>query len=270
MRILKYGLLAILGLLLAFIVAGCSREPMAARVNGQGIAMKLVDDQIKQLKQQNSAEFKGEEGKKLEKKFRGQIVDFLIELELVGQEAAKQKVSVSDKDVDRRLDEMMKSANLTTDKQLEDMLKQQGMTLQEFKQRLKQRMVWTKMYEKVTKGVKVSDAEVARYYSKNRSRYDTPATADTKQILLSDKALADQVLAKIKAGGSFEALAKQYSIDTSTKDKGGDLPPLPKNQVVPEFANVVFALKPGQVSPVFKTVYGYHIVKMEKHIPGQR
>ena len=78
------------------------------------------------------------------------------------------------------------------------------------------------------------------------------------------EALAHEVLAKIKAGGDFAALAKQYSEDPGTKDKGGELGWIVRGQMVPNFEQATFALEPGQVSDVVKTEYGFHIIKVHE------
>jgi peptidyl-prolyl cis-trans isomerase D len=75
------------------------------------------------------------------------------------------------------------------------------------------------------------------------------------------KKLAESVLAKVKAGGDFAALAKQYS-DDGSKDNGGDLDYFSKGTMVPEFENAVWSLQPGQITDLVKSQFGYHIIKM--------
>ena len=79
---------------------------------------------------------------------------------------------------------------------------------------------------------------------------------------------ADEVLAKAKKGEDFAALAKQYSDDPGSKDKGGEYPFFPHGQMVPEFEKAAFALQPGQISDVVETQFGYHIIKLEERRSG--
>jgi peptidyl-prolyl cis-trans isomerase D len=78
------------------------------------------------------------------------------------------------------------------------------------------------------------------------------------------EARAQDVLAKVKAGGDFAELAKQYSEDTGNKDNGGDLGWVVRGQMVPAFEQATFALQAGQISDVVKTEYGYHVIKVHE------
>jgi parvulin-like peptidyl-prolyl isomerase len=86
----------------------------------------------------------------------------------------------------------------------------------------------------------------------------------------AQKQLADQVLARVKAGEDFGELAKQYSNDPGSKDKGGDLGMSERYQFVKAFDDVAWALQPGQVSDVVESEFGYHIIKViERQPPGE-
>ncbi|MGD0802624.1 MAG: peptidylprolyl isomerase [Candidatus Bathyarchaeia archaeon] len=79
-------------------------------------------------------------------------------------------------------------------------------------------------------------------------------------ILLEKQSQALKVVEELKAGASFSLLAKKYSICPSGK-RGGDLGQFGRGQMVKEFEQAAFALKPGQVSEPIKTQFGYHIIK---------
>jgi peptidyl-prolyl cis-trans isomerase C len=84
-----------------------------------------------------------------------------------------------------------------------------------------------------------------------------------RHILVETEAEAKAILAKIRAGGDFAALAKEHSKDPGSAD-GGDLGFFTKDQMVPEFADMAFKLKPGEVSEPVKTQFGWHIIKTEE------
>jgi len=79
-------------------------------------------------------------------------------------------------------------------------------------------------------------------------------------ILVDKESKAKEVLEKLKNGESFSKLAQEYSIDSSRK-RGGDLGYFGRGVMVKEFENAAFSLKPGEVSGIVKTQFGYHIIK---------
>lgn len=111
--------------------------------------------------------------------------------------------------------------------------------------------------------------EVETRYRDNIKTYTTPEQVRASHILFKTegkddaavKKLAESVLDKVKHGGDFAALAKQYSDDDS-KTNGGDLDYFSKGTMVPEFENAVWNLQPGQVTDLVKSQFGYHIIKM--------
>lgn len=129
---------------------------------------------------------------------------------------------------------------------------------------------------KLEAGFMPTDAQLQALYNQNKDQYRTPETVDVQQILLMTqgkpasedaaiKAKAEDVLKQAKAGADFAELAKKYSDDPGSKDKGGLYAGVTRGQMVPEFEQAAFSLKPGQISDLVKTQYGYHIVKVLKH-----
>src|SRR6185312_2451977 len=89
-----------------------------------------------------------------------------------------------------------------------------------------------------------------------------PLEVHARHILVKtkDKALAHSLLTQLKHGASWKVLAKKYSTDTGTKDKGGDLGTFQKGQMVAPFDKAVFSMKPGEIRLV-KSTFGWHIVQ---------
>jgi peptidyl-prolyl cis-trans isomerase D len=125
--------------------------------------------------------------------------------------------------------------------------------------------------DKLRGTVTVPDAEIAAFYEQNRQQYTTPAQVRASHILFHTegknesevRTLAEEVLKKAKApGADFAALAKQYSEDEASKANGGDLDYFGRGRMVPEFEAVAFSLKPGEISDLVKTSFGFHIIKV--------
>ena len=116
----------------------------------------------------------------------------------------------------------------------------------------------------------ISPQDIQRAYDDNLQQYSTPEQVRASHILLKTegkddaavKKQADDLLAKIKAGADFPDLATRFSEDDASKTKGGDLDFFPKGQMVPEFDKAAFSMKPGEISDVVKTQFGYHIIKV--------
>src|SRR3989449_6471373 len=122
--------------------------------------------------------------------------------------------------------------------------------------------------------VQVSDDMLKQQYMANIQQYQVPNRVHVQHILFMTvgkttdaeveeiKKKAEDVLKQVKKGGKFEDLAKKYSEDPGSKDKGGDLSWITQGQTVPEFEKTAFSLSPGQVSDLVKTQYGFHIIKV--------
>jgi peptidyl-prolyl cis-trans isomerase D len=119
----------------------------------------------------------------------------------------------------------------------------------------------------------VSDDELKAQYQQNIQQYEVPNRVHVQHILLMTvgkpdaeveeiKKKAEDILKQAKKGGNFEDLAKKYSEDPGTKDKGGDLGWIVQGQTVPEFEQTAFSLPKGSISDLVKTQYGFHIIKV--------
>jgi peptidyl-prolyl cis-trans isomerase D len=119
----------------------------------------------------------------------------------------------------------------------------------------------------------ISDAELKAQYQQNIQQYEVPNRAHVEHVLLMTvgktdaeveeiRQKAEDVLKQAKKGTNFEELAKKYSEDPGSKDKGGDLGWITQGQTVPEFEKTAFGLDKGKISDLVKTQYGFHIIKV--------
>jgi peptidyl-prolyl cis-trans isomerase D len=123
------------------------------------------------------------------------------------------------------------------------------------------------------RNIQVSDDQLKVQYQNNIQQYQVPNRVHAEHILFMTvgktdaevdeiKKTAEDVLKQAKKGGKFEDLAKKYSEDPGSKEKGGDLGWITQGQTVPEFEKTAFGLDKGQISDLVKTQYGFHIIKV--------
>lgn len=145
---------------------------------------------------------------------------------------------------------------------------------------MRENLVAQAQLSRLDKAVVIGDADVKAAYDANRKDYEqvharhiliafkgSPAAQAGKKELTEDeaKAKAEDIRKKITAGAKFEDLAKTESDDVGSAANGGDLGNFNHGQMVPEFDQAAFALKPGEVSEVVRTQFGFHIIKVESH-----
>ena len=119
----------------------------------------------------------------------------------------------------------------------------------------------------------IEEQEAADYetlrslYDEDKELFTNPEQRSAQHILVEEKELAESLLEEIKLGADFSELARIHSIDTSTKDSGGDLGYFERDIMVPEFDEAVFEMGIGELSEVVETDYGYHIIRLTEIEP---
>jgi len=117
----------------------------------------------------------------------------------------------------------------------------------------------------VTKGKdKVTDAQIAAFYNKNKARFAQPERRDLRIVLTKDKAKAEKAKKAIESGQSFKSVAKKYSIDQASKAQGGKLPAVAKGQQEKALDTAIFAADKGKLVGPVKTQFGYYVFEVTK------
>jgi len=229
-------------------IAPPANTQLAARVNGVGISLDLYNRQVAQAQaamvsqglDPNSAA-----GKEALKSLKQQVLDQLINDVVIGQQAEKEGVKFTDNDLNVRLAQMVTDAG-SVDK-LNEYLTKNQISLGDLCSQLRSQIAGEAMLSRVASTLPTSVEQV-----------------HARHILVNTAALAQAVLLQVRQGRDFVALAKQYSIDEASKSNGGDLGWFPKGVMEPQFEAIAFQLRPGQVSEVVQTQFGYHIIKVEE------
>ncbi|MGH3070816.1 MAG: peptidylprolyl isomerase [Gaiellaceae bacterium] len=260
-------LVILLCALASIALAGCGGDKdvpadAVAVVDGEEIARTDYDAVISQAKtsyknQKREFPAAGSQGFQT---LRGQVVQFLVQREQFEQEAADIGVEVTEKQIDARLVQIQKQYFGGDKKKYEKQLKEQGLSERQVRNDLRAQIISEKLFEHVTRGVKVTDAQITAYYNQNKAQYSQPESREVRHILVKTKAKADDLYEQLQDGADFAALAKQHSEDTGSKANGGKLT-ISKGQTVAPFDQTAFLLKKNEISKPVKTEFGYHIIQ---------
>jgi foldase protein PrsA len=234
------------GLLMGTFLAACSGGGAVATVNGQPVTRSDFDLRLEQSPMGRT------------------VLQQLVQETLIDQYAKNNNITVSDAEIDARENQI--KANFPTGS-WEEMLKARGLTETDVRNALREQLVLDKA---LSKDVTVTPAQIKDYFDKNHASFDKPEQVSARHILVPNLALANQIEADLKAGQNFADLAKKYSTDPGSKDKGGDLGEFRRGQMVPQFDKYAFSAPVGQISPPIKSPFGYHIIQVESRTPGTK
>ena len=204
--------------------------PLAARVNGQVIYLADYQRELERAGEAVTPQ---------------QVLDAMIEMVLLDQAAAASGISITD----QQLDEIIQSdiEAVGGNQVFETRLASNGMTAEEYREQVRRNLIAQRVQMQLPGNV--------------------PETAEhvhARHILVATQAEAEAILAQLRLGADFATLAQTYSLDMSTRGRGGDLGFFPRGLLLaPELEEVAFALAPAEISDVVHTeLLGYHILQV--------
>jgi peptidyl-prolyl cis-trans isomerase C len=200
-------------------------SPVIAHVDKGVITEKDYIKEVSRIPEWARDQFAGVEGK-------DKFLDELIKRELIYQHAVKMR--------------------LTNDQEYLD-------TIRQFEKVTLVQMVLKKEVEQ--KAV-VDESEVKAFFEENADKFTIGTEIKASHILVETEEEVRDIHAKLEKGTSFASLAKQYSKDKGSADKGGDLGYFGRGKMVPEFERAAASLKPGEVSEPVRTRFGFHLIKL--------
>ena len=214
---------------------GCSKTDngkVLATIDGEKITMDDFNKELDKIPVNMKMLVASESGKK-------NFLDRLVVRKLLLKEAKKEKID-SEKDFQDRL------ADIKDQLVIESLLK-----------------------KKIITEAQISDDELKKYYEEHKEEFKRPKEINTRHILLKTEGEAKQVQAKLLKGDDFVELAKTYSIDPNAKASGGEIGFQPQGSLLPDYEKAAFNLKkPGDISGIVKTQFGYHIIRLEAVRPA--
>ena len=177
--------------------------------------------------------------------FKKNILDQLINYELFYQQAQKEKVKISDDEINLEIDKI--KDNFSSPEEFNEALKANNITLVQLKDNIKRQLMINSILEEA-----------------NEESFLEPEQVHARHILVEIEEEANNLLLQLKEGlTDFAELAKEKSIGPSAPS-GGDLGFFARGQMVKEFEDAAFSLEPGEISGVVQTQFGYHIIKCEE------
>ncbi len=202
------------------------------------------------------------EGTPQYRQFRDQLVKHLVSRAQLVAAAEDQDIEISDKELEQRQKRLVEQYYGGSEKRYREALAKQGVSEEQARADLETSLVQQELFKDVGTDVKVTDAEVRKYYDKNKRRYATPAKREIRQILVrtEQRALAQRLVNQLRSGASFAQLARRYSRDPRAGTSGGRLE-ITKGDTSAAFENVVFSAPRGRIVGPVRTTFGWHVIE---------
>jgi peptidyl-prolyl cis-trans isomerase C len=248
----------------------------AAIVNGKVITKQDLDEEMKPVLQRMEMQGTKSDDANISE-MQKKILENLIDRELLYQECQKKGIKTDDAKVEEQLAGF--KSRFADESQFKDALENMGTTEESIKKQIKEQMSIQELIDNhVGRDIKVSEADTKAYYDNNPQFFKQPEQVKASHILIKAEPDADDAVKaearkkiediqkKLKQGGNFAALAKELSEGPSGKN-GGELGFFRRGQMVKPFEDAAFTVKPGELSDIVETRFGYHIIKVEEKKP---
>ncbi|MCM3692518.1 peptidylprolyl isomerase [Neobacillus niacini] len=223
-----------------FLSLALPKDKAIAKINGDSISKdELYDVMVKQ--------------------YGAATVEQLIADKIVASEAKKQKITISDEDLNKEVDKLKESYG--GEEVFNQVLASNNTTVDVLKEDLKNYLTMRKLIEPQ---IKITDEELKTYFDENKDSLGEAEQVKASHILVEDEATAKEIKQKLADGADFAELAKEYSTDEGSKENGGELGYFPRGTMVTEFEDMAFSLPVNEISEPVKSDYGYHIIKVEE------
>lgn len=212
---------------------------------------------------------------------REKVLSQLIDDKLRDQEIVLNKLSVEERDIDSAV-EQIKQERYLTDEELREALALEGMTLDVYRQQIREELLRGKLVNsEIRSKIVVTQEDIRAYYEKHSDKYGSKTNVHLRHIILKRSRLGDEkrdsdtrnkidgVLKKLRAGQSFESMAKLHS-ESPLGETGGDLGSFELSLLSSQIKAAVADLNPGEFTPVLDTDQGFQIFMLQEKIqvPG--
>ena len=253
------------------------KNTAAAVVNGVKIPEKTLEQQLNMIQLRYKSMGMNIPPEKMAA-LKSKLLSNLVEQEVLYQESRKQGITVNPEAIASELKKIKNK--FPSDSEFYAKIKTLGYTEASLKNQIRENLAIQELIDKeILSKIKISPEDEKAYYESHKDKFTKPEQVRARHILIklapdasdAEKAEAKkkitEILQKLKKGADFADLAKKYSQGPSSKN-GGDLGFFSYRQMVEPFSKAAFALKPGEISGIVKTRFGYHIIKLEEKKPA--
>lgn len=269
---------------------------VVATVNGRAISTRLYEMYLKNGQEGLGIDSSTDEGKRKLALLREGIVSELIDRSLIAQEAERRGLLITPAEMTEA--EQRAAVQFGGEKQYDEYLSRHRLSREEYREVIRSEIYGARLREEFSKKISVTDEDLKKYYDEHKTdpSLQLPERVTASHILIAarphqirqqlqqDKNLtgdalerevreemarlrarAEDVRRKALTGADFAQLAREFSEDPSSREEGGALPAFTRNSHPKTFDDAAFALKPGAISQVIETDYGFHIIKVSAH-----
>ncbi len=251
---------------------------IAAVVNDEPITTYEVEKELSAMEKEAGKKVTLDEKGKAD--MRDAALNSMINRKLIALKIKELDIRVTDEELKLAIEDVKKQNNITQDA-LVAALNSQGVSFEEYKVQLREQLERLRVVsQEVRAKIQITEKELQDFYREHPENFQSDEILQARQIFFkippasSDAetkritAKAESVLLEARSGKDFAELARKYSDDVSAKD-GGDLGIFKPGEMLPEFEIALSKLKPGEVSELFKTASGLHLVRMEGRSHGE-
>lgn len=202
------------------------------------------------------------EGTPQYRQIREQLIQYLVRRAQLAEAAEERDIEISDEEIEQKRKLVVAQYFGGNEQRYRERLAKQGISEEQARADFEASLIQEELFKDVGRDVKVTDAEVRRYYDKNKRRYASAARREIRQILVGSdqRALAQRLADQLRSGADFAQLARRYSQDPRAKSSGGRLE-IAKGETSSEYERVVFSAPTGKLAGPVRTQFGWHVIE---------
>ncbi len=246
---------------------------MTLYVNGELISQEIIQTEIENLRPEYEKTIQMDDKQAKEAQLTQWAKENVIERTLLAQAARKRYKQIPDNEIERAFEEMAQQCGGR--QELLKQLAEHNVTEKKVREDIANGLRMERLFKDIMADVKEpGDEDIEAFFEENKEHFTLPEMIRASHIVKQPrpgeepskiKAEMERIREKLLEDGDFEKLAKQHS---DCNDQGGDLGFFPRGHMVPAFEEVVFNMKPGELSDVFETEFGFHIAKVTDSRPA--